>query len=380
MESRWTFCCPFDSELTIHREIIDESDVYIDVHKAIRRMAPAPKARVQKGHIIENPDIAALSAPEDHLIDLSEGAPMVRRLTNGGRSASPAMLGTSPKTTTFMRRNSSEANGLPVAIRGTVDDMREHLKHLGPSNLASRPKTTRYSTVKIKAGHPQGRSDSRTESTMFHDSIAEEPYRDEPAPHGGEGEGLLKSAGKDASDGVQALQQGYGSFPSKTPDSPGRFTKNEIYVDGEARGSNISVNKARKSPSPEYRQFLRADSDESGHSSNTIGSLNGTSARRKRGAARSGSITENIIEAGGIRKVVLETNSSSDDRDENGNEHHTGKTKSRLGLDGQPDSLDDQSEQPTSSKGEEVKKKRRRQRKKKSAKTGGEEGSGAAAQ
>jgi metal transporter CNNM len=364
------------------REIIDESDVYIDVHKAIRRMAPAPKARVHKGHIVENQDAAVLNAPEDHLIDLSEGAPLTRRVTvNGDRNPSPATFGTSPKTTTFMRRSSGGADGMPIAVRGTVDDMREHLKHLGPSNLASRPKTTRYSTVKIKSGHPI-RSDSRTDSTMLQDPIIEEPYQDNPAPQGGEGEGLLKSAGKDASDGVQALQQGYGSFSQKTPESPGRFSKNEIYVDGEARGSNLSVNKTRKSKSPENQSLSRHDSNGSGRSSDTLGSLNGSSPRKKRGNARSGSITENIVEAGGIRKVVLETNSSSDDRDENGNEHHSGKatSTSSKGLDSKVDFHDDHSEQPTSSKAEEVKKKRRRTRKKKSAKADGEEGSGAVAQ
>jgi len=35
-------------EELIGEEIIDESDVYIDVHKAIRRLTPAPKARVQR--------------------------------------------------------------------------------------------------------------------------------------------------------------------------------------------------------------------------------------------------------------------------------------------------------------------------------------------
>jgi metal transporter CNNM len=342
-------------------------------------MAPAPKARVQKGHVVENSDSTVLNLPEDNLIDLTEGVtPLKRSVTTGAdRIPNPATFGTSPKTTTFMRRSSGGADGLPIAVRGTVDDMREHLKHLGPSNLASRPKTTRYSTVKIKSGHGPVRSDSRTESTMLHDPILEEPYRDEPAPQGGEGEGLLKSAGKDASDGVQALQQGYGSFSQKSPDSPGRFTKNEIYVDGEARGSALSINRARNSPSPANGPLSRQNSNGSG-SSDTLGSLNGSGSRRKRGTARSGSITENIIEAGGIRKVVLETNSSSDDRDENGNEHHAAKTSPR-GLDGQASSHDDHSEQTTSAKGEEVKKKRRRTRKKKSAK-GGEEGSGAAAQ
>jgi metal transporter CNNM len=373
----------FDKSLTNTREIIDESDVYIDVHKAIRRMAPAPKARVQKGHIVEPHDPATVSAPEDQLIDISEGGTPLKRsssATHGDRSTpSPAMVGASPKTTTFMRRSSGGTDGLPITVRGTVDEMREHLKHLGPSNLASRPKTTRYNTVKIKSGHGPSRSDSRTESTMPVDPIIEEPYRDEPhhAAQGGEGEGLLKSAGKDASDGVQAVQQGYGSISvPKSPDSPGRFTKNEIYVDGEARDSNLSVNKARQSQSPVNRPLSRHDSNGSGRSSDTLGDLNGSSSRKKRGTARSGSITENIVEAGGIRKVILETNSSSDDRDENGNEHHRLSPES---LDEQADSHDDHAEQPTSSKGEEAKKKRRRNRKKKSAKSGGEEGSGAPA-
>ncbi len=147
-------------------------------------------------------------------------------------------------------------------------------------------------------------------------------------------------------------------------------------MDGEARGSNLSVNTARKSQSPANSPLSRHDSNDSGRSSDTLGDLNGSSSRKKRATARSGSITENIVEARGIRKVVLETNSSSDDRDENGNEHHS---LSLEGLDGQANSIDDHAEQPTSSKGEEVKKKRRRTRKKKSAKSGGEEGNGAPA-
>jgi metal transporter CNNM len=341
-------------------------------------MAPAPKARVQKGHIIGNPDNPVFNAPEDHLIDLSEaGAPIARRLTNGDRSVGPAAFGTSPKTTTFLRRSSGGADGVPVAVRGTVDDLREHLKHLGPSNLASRPKSTRYNTVKIKAGHVPGRTDSRTESTVFRDSILEEPCHHDTATQGGEGEGLLKSAGKDAKDGVQAVQQGYGSFG---PHSPTRLSKNEIYVDGEARNSTLSVNKTRKSQSPEPRQLSRHDSGTSERSSDTLGSLNSSNIRKKKAVARSGSITENIIEAGGIRKVVLETNSSSgEDRDENVNDHHSIKTSPRV-LDGHHDSHDRHSEQPTEVKGEEVKKKRKRNRKKKNTKTGGEEGSGAAPQ
>ncbi|RKF53126.1 Protein MAM3 [Erysiphe neolycopersici] len=45
-------------EELIGEEIIDESDVYIDVHKAIKRLAPAPKARTQKRHVINTGEVA----------------------------------------------------------------------------------------------------------------------------------------------------------------------------------------------------------------------------------------------------------------------------------------------------------------------------------
>jgi metal transporter CNNM len=54
-----------------------------------------------------------------------------------------------------------------------------------------------------------------------------------------------------------------------------------------------------------------------------------------RGPARSGSITENIIDVNGIRKVVLQTNSSSsNDEDENSGANkvrHDGQIQSRSG-------------------------------------------------
>jgi metal transporter CNNM len=96
---------------------------------------------------------------------------------------------------------------------------------------------------------------------------------------------------------------------------------------------------------------------------------------RKRGTARSGSITENIIEAGGFKKVVLQTNSSSD-IEESGNSNGkksesnspTLANKSLTSLIGLTGSKPE--------KAEETKKKRRRHRKRKSAKgdsAGGEE-------
>jgi metal transporter CNNM len=251
--------------------------------------------------------------------------------------------------------------------------MREHLKHLGPSNLASRPKTTRYNTVKIKPGLVSARTDSRTDSTLHRDSIVEEPGEDvptSPAPRGGAGEGLLKSAGREASDGVQALQQGYGTVdrPFSQASNNSRHPNQQKDI---ADATAMDVPKSSSSLSVPQPNITRVDSD---RSSDTIGSLNSkdnSPTRRKRGTARSGSITENIIEADGVRKVVLETNSSSsDDRDDQGprkgSENSPPNTTS---MTDRPPKYDGHTPRPVTPKGEEVKKKRRRAKRKKGGKS-----------
>lgn len=90
-------------------------------------------------------------------------------------------------------------------------------KNLGPSNLASRPRTTRYNTVKIKPGGVGSAHKHAQESP-------DEPRHasPSPAPQGGVGAGLLSSAGKDAKDGVIAVQAGYGTMGVTPPQSKGR--------------------------------------------------------------------------------------------------------------------------------------------------------------
>ncbi|CZS96844.1 related to MAM3 Protein required for normal mitochondrial morphology [Rhynchosporium graminicola] len=396
-------------EELIGEEIIDESDVYIDVHKAIRRMAPAPKAKAHRNSVSN--EIPIVHMPEDQLIDFAEEQePTVKNIKAGdtlSEHIAPTNYGTSPKTT-FLRRSSSGMDGNTIAVRGNMNDMREHLKHLGPSNLASRPKSTRYNTVKIKSALGV-RSDSRTGSSIVHEPVHEEHYLDHPspAPQGGEGEGLLNNAGKEASDGVHALQQGYGSFKSNSPSRP--FGKQ---YDGKNDENEPLIRPQSRPDSPD-KPVTRLDSHDSQKSSDTLTSLRSTGSLQKiKGTTRSGSITENIIEAGGIRKVILETTSSSsgdeppkfgeragnESSEPNQNESNSKKTipkpksKSKPKLspgtskvqsehsDAQAgEDEDDASGAGGGVTGEQVKKKRRRTRKKKAK--GGEEGSngGAAA-
>ncbi len=322
-------------------------------------MAPAPKARVPKGQIVTDPDAPAI--PEDHLIELEDedapdGNQRDRLGSVGSKGQGPIIASASPKTTFMMRRSSGgqdSNNNAPITIRGNANDMREHLKHLGPSNLASRPKTTRYNTVKIKPGHVPDRQSS----------IAEEPYRDNPAPEGGEGEGLLKSAGKEASDGVQAIQRGYGATDDRSSRSPEPHQKtSQANFDGASgrRGSPLQ--------SLSNKQYESDESDMMG----SLPSRNSSPAPRKRNPARSGSITENIVDAGGVRKVVLETNSSSDDLDAEA-KHDTvsySKNNSQLSLNGH--SVDDAGHDDAV-QGEYGKKKQNKRRRKRKGATKGED-------
>ncbi|OBT66919.1 hypothetical protein VE03_04194 [Pseudogymnoascus sp. 23342-1-I1] len=314
-------------EELIGEEIIDESDVYIDVHKAIRRLAPAPTyRRAAKGQIVADNDIPKLHglqgsptvAPDENSKDSSSGQ---RQLSLDSKTPgqSPAIFGTSPKATFMIRRSSAAADGGSVTVRGNATDMREHLKHLGPSNLASRPKSTRYNTVKIKPGVVKDAKDHRTsiheDHVVFQDDS--EMYA---APYGGEGEGLLQSAGRPASDGVLALQQGYGSMDhgsSRRTSSPLQAHKLQQVDDGADKSQSTkslpSKGSVTSPQSPPRRPELH-ESD-SGGTISSLRSGHASPAPRKRGTARSGSITENIVDSNGVRKVVLQTTSSSDGDD-----------------------------------------------------------------
>ncbi|KAI9805939.1 MAG: hypothetical protein M1825_000553 [Sarcosagium campestre] len=270
--------------MCVSREIIDESDVFVDVHKAIRRMTPAPKARIPKRHVISDTRVQSKLA-EDDLIDLAEDDAAAddaakrddtenQALDTDGKPKSKSAIshyGSSPKAT-FMRRQSSiigSTNGHGGTNRGYAPEMREQLKHLGPSNLASRPKQTRYGTVIIKPGGGGAT-----------DEVIKASAANRAETHGGTGAGLLASAGKDANDGVQTVQAGYGTLaPASSPPDPSP-------LEAAASSNGEGAKSAGGASSP---------------------SSAGTDARQ----ARPGSIHENVVEAAGLQKVVLETTSSS---------------------------------------------------------------------
>ncbi|KAI9733923.1 MAG: hypothetical protein M1834_002578 [Cirrosporium novae-zelandiae] len=329
-------------EELIGEEIIDESDMFIDVHKAIRRLAPAPMSKFPKGHII-NPSSAKFEGGADdvetkanYLSDdgkkdaakLSETRKVPAVLDGGDRgnisrkgSWKLSEAGTPPnKTATIVMRRSSQNGSAhePEIVRTSMPQIREHLKHLGPSNLASRPKQTRYTSVKIKPGTA---SRAPTESSISKPSpIGETTRHDEDTEplitidvpistienspaliEAGIGAGLV-TGGRDASDGVQAVQTGRGSMDRGTLTSPVEHIQKDKAVQAPGTPNSRS---GKSSPGGPTRH--------SSHSDYHRRSGSWSPGGMNRSVVRSGSITTNIIDVNGVKKLIVETTSSSDE-------------------------------------------------------------------
>lgn len=300
-------------EELIGEEIVDESDVFIDVHRAIRRAKPAPTRRISRNHFVTDPP--SVQAPGADLIDINESDALLTEDLQ--RATTTDHQAIKPKGVSNLRRRSSAGNSVGSDVKGikraSTDEIKEHLKHLGPSNLASRPKSTRYSAVKIKPGAENSTTKLSAEGVVTPTRRVSETFSDY---QGGIGQGLLKSGGKQASDGVQALQQGYGAL-STSPDH-----QRPLHATKGIQADLLSPTDATswsEGTSPQRQPDLKKTASQS-----TLGSLPETRPRSRspyhsKGPARSGSITESIVDTNGFRKVVLETTSSSESNEDEDN-------------------------------------------------------------
>lgn len=126
--------------------------------------------------------------------------------------------------------------------------------------------------------------------------------------------------GREASDGVHSVAVGYGTMAadrlswkddrprsSAADDEPPTSPKSH-----QANQNSKFVVESNRTP-----EENRSRSKKRSQSVSTVASLRRSpspsrSPPKKRHTARSGSISENIVEANGVRKIVLETTSSSD--------------------------------------------------------------------
>ncbi|KAH0066700.1 DUF21-domain-containing protein, partial [Aureobasidium melanogenum] len=201
-------------EELIGEEIIDESDVFVDVHKAIRRIAPAPRTRYTRGNLV----VDAPATDDD--TDVDERTHLLGHKDSSSQSRKSSLTGSREATLLLRRRSSTSSDkNRPLPIRSNTADLRQHLKHLGPSNVASRPKATKYTSVKIKPGVgtiPENHVPTPASTQEPESSQAGTPQTvvngNSSRPEGGIGAGLIGSAALEAQDGVHAVAHGYGTL------------------------------------------------------------------------------------------------------------------------------------------------------------------------
>jgi len=312
-------------EELIGEEIIDESDVYIDVHKAIRRLTPAPKARLQRRYSDQMPKPNDTGVLVDTSIP-SDPTPTARRPGSVTANSEAHIMSTSPRAATvMMRRSSAGLDGQliksTVPVRANLEEMRQHLRHLGPSNPATNPKNTRSTTVKIKPG--LGTSSTRMGSTAG-ELLEEAPAEAHHRPDADETTALLNAvSGKD---GIQALQEHYGTVSPKPKTPPTTAHQQNGGTQTAATATDEEeedlADKATQTGDLAPADLLGVSpvSNDSVHSlPSDLGQAAAAAAaqhhHQPKRYVRSGSITENVVETRGVRKVVLETTSSNEDDD-----------------------------------------------------------------
>lgn len=303
-------------EELIGEEIVDESDVFVDVHKAIRRPLPAPRTRVPR-----NTSETKQSKPiAPDLIDISEN----QTLESSDLQKMSTAEGEGTKPQAMPRRMSGNSVNLDNKMKQRASIDKGQLKNLGPSNLASRPKATRYATVKIKPG-ADNRTSSPQPATANGRMTPSRRVSQANSDYGtGIGEGLLKSGGKDASDAVKDLYPHYGAISQSPSDRRPTSANKAVQSDGLDADTLSSAKDSGSTLRPPAH---------TGESQDNISPLTSRprskSPFRSKGVARSGSITENVVDANGIRKVVLETASSSDTDDEDEHDGSSSKEDDR---------------------------------------------------
>lgn len=346
-------------EELIGEEIIDESDVFQDVHKAIRRIAPAPTHRARTASRTPSRQQVVEPTPQqpgdvDDETD-SETRPLLGNrpttsdnVQNDHRASTLSLNDPRPSRTNSMLRRKSSGSG-SAGMRSVQlarnPELRQQFKNLGPSNLASRPKQTRVNTIRIKPGLTSTTIHEH-HAASFKDSTIAEPSATKA--QNGVGAGTV-TPGLSASDGAQALtlaQNGYGTLDKGVPytgDSSGgnigggdgsseAAATLTAQVEAAAQNSDLPEGFPEAHAAdgdllpelPEKLVFGRTRSNES-EADSTVGSMHshGSSPkhaphsskhhRKQTSTARSGSITESFVDAGGVKKLVLETSSKPAD-------------------------------------------------------------------
>lgn len=287
-----------------NREIIDESDVFIDVHKAIRRINPSPLSRRSISTHFPSLNEVVVSAATN--IAASVAAPESTNYPIGPNSKQPEDLlihDGDPRSTNSTPHSDSDPNHPypPTAVRrsnqhaslsGIPENVLPQLKFLGPANLAGNPKSTKYKAVKIK---PAGNQD--------------EHIRLPVSPGEGLGQVIQAHELRTASPTI-ALPSGENSPIGGNVGNNGALLANPW-----ATTSDSALLLKKPNSKGEYEEGPDTEN------------ASRTGSAKKR-IARSGSLIERVEHVSGVPKTVIETTSSGSDESGSGSESN-GKEKRR---------------------------------------------------
>lgn len=300
------------------------------------------------------------SQHEENLIDLGDhDAKALPKDGENGTSEPPARRASyvePPAPRFLIRKQNGDATHETVAKVSTTDEIREHLKHLGPSNLASNPRQTRYQSVTIKPG---GVSPTRSgcSARRMSDDLSKAPPLVQY--HTDSGAGIIQSAGISAKDGVQALRAGYGTMTDHPRILNGTASQVSEAQSGYIRPlPKINIPEAVEEVEADGSQNSRPVSSESANSSDHL-----QANAQHHVPARSGSITEQVVDVNGVTKVILETNSGSSSETERPHQNHDDQDGSTTKDHHKTSDDSDGGSHGPKETGQSVSKKRRRRKK-----------------
>ena len=150
--------------------------MYVDVHKAIRRLNPAPRAkRINEAAALAAAATVTSKKDSSILVDIAEDSNgQSIKVGSYGAQSDTGVTEDRPRTAIFMKRRGSEgpdgqrAEGDPVPIKASLDEMKQQLR-LGPANRAAKPLSNKRDLFKIKQGlspHHAGEGSSNGGSRM----------------------------------------------------------------------------------------------------------------------------------------------------------------------------------------------------------------------
>lgn len=242
-------------EELIGEEIVDESDVYIDVHKAIRRVQPSP---LSFG--------ARRSITSQYISKQADPAQVASIASVAGNATAPTDTLQLTISSEHPSRTSTPATNIPAPVKGderrtstSMEIPKEVMAHLtlGPANLAGNPKQTKSKTVKIKQGGTPATDPAGAAAACA--PLGSENVRDDVIPE-------------------EPKYKSYGSM-------------NGTAVDGTSQEPNRSQGSI-----PDQHKYDHV----------------GMGSRR---VARSGSLIERVEEVDGVSKIVIEPSRETLDED-----------------------------------------------------------------